>query len=738
MDLATLGIRITTQGAKEATRDLAGLEKQAAASEKRAVSIGKAWGLALGTAVVGAVGVGVGALKTYIQNSIEAEKVQAQLNATLKSTGFAAELSAGEINKMAEALQDVTVFDDEAITGAQSLLLTFTKIGRDVFPRATEAVLDMSTALGTDLRSAALQIGKALNDPVKGITALSRAGVQFSKEQTEVIKSLVETGRVAEAQRIILAELETQMGGSAKAARNTLGGALQSLKNSFDNLLEGDTSQGGLLGARKAVEDLNKTLNDPEIKRGVDTIASALFRLAEFAANASAKVSQAAQMMGATLAAVVQSAQASYQIVSNLNIGGLITGDLSAGLKAAKKSRDDFLAYTESLIEARKKAAAELAKDFVPGRLTRKPGEGQFANVLGTEDGVPRRPSAGGGGSGEDEKKKGRARKMPDFAKEDAEELRRLIEATAQADETFQSLAATLSGPLAEAEFGHKQNLKEIDEVGRVAGRTSAEIDALKQQEIARWNEEAAAIQARLDPGKQLLDDLKFELSLMGMTNAERETAIQLRYLEGQATAEQAAEIGRLNQVMEQNREKIGLMDDIRGSLGSGLSDLARDFGNAGDIIKNTLDDIGAALTDFTARKLIEQAFGEMGTTGAGSAGGGWLNSLVSTISGAWAGGGFGFASGGFTGSGAKHEVAGVVHKGEYVLNADATRNLGRSYLDRLNAGAAPAESGRGTYSPVLNQTFVVQGTPDNRTREMMARTAASEGMRGVARTGRR
>jgi len=101
-DIATLGIKVTTEGATKATAELAKLEKQSAATEVRAVKMGKAMGIALGSAVAGAVAVGGLALRAYIKNSIEAEKVQAQLNATLKSTKGAAGLAIGELNKMAE------------------------------------------------------------------------------------------------------------------------------------------------------------------------------------------------------------------------------------------------------------------------------------------------------------------------------------------------------------------------------------------------------------------------------------------------------------------------------------------------------------------------------------------------------------------------------------------------------------------------------------------------------------
>ncbi len=164
-------------------------------------------------------------------------RVEAQLGAAIKSTGGAAGLTKNELTGMAAALQQTTNFGDEATIGAQALLLTFTKIGRETFPQAIETILDMSSALGTDLNSATIQVGKALNDPIAGVTALTRSGVQFTEQQKEQIRTLTESGRVLEAQRVILAELETQFGGSAEAARKADGGII-ALSNSFGDFQE--------------------------------------------------------------------------------------------------------------------------------------------------------------------------------------------------------------------------------------------------------------------------------------------------------------------------------------------------------------------------------------------------------------------------------------------------------------------------------------------------------------------
>ncbi len=211
-------------------------------SKLGAVGMGLLAGGAAGLTV--AVGQGlVSAFKTGINEFSEAQKVSAQTAAALKSTGGAAGVTQKHIESMAGALQKQTGLQDDAIQSSQNLLLTFTKIsnaGPDkIFDRATRATLDLSVALGKDMGSSAMMVGKALNDPVKGVTALGRAGVQFTASQKETIKSLVETGRVADAQKMILRELETQVGGSARAFGETTPGQVEKAKRAFEDLTQG-------------------------------------------------------------------------------------------------------------------------------------------------------------------------------------------------------------------------------------------------------------------------------------------------------------------------------------------------------------------------------------------------------------------------------------------------------------------------------------------------------------------
>lgn len=186
--------------------------------------------------------VGAFASFEFFKGSIEQYNEQAQatasLEATLLSTKGAAGLTAAALSEQADALAKTTLFSDDATQKMQGLLLTFTNIKGTVFTEAVPAIQDLATKMGGDLQGAAIQVGKALNDPVKGITALQRVGESFTESQKEVIKNLVATGQTAEAQRLILKELSTEFGGSAAAAAKAGTGPFQLLQNQFSKTRE--------------------------------------------------------------------------------------------------------------------------------------------------------------------------------------------------------------------------------------------------------------------------------------------------------------------------------------------------------------------------------------------------------------------------------------------------------------------------------------------------------------------
>ncbi|MFL6114179.1 MAG: hypothetical protein ACJ786_22895, partial [Catenulispora sp.] len=212
--------------------------------------VGKKVGLGFGKAMFGAVGavgaaVGIGSfLSDSIGEAREAQKVGALTNNVIKSTGGVAKVTAGHVGDLSTAISNKVGIDDEAIQSGANLLLTFTQIrneagkGNDIFNQTTKAVQDVSVAMGQDTRQSAIQLGKALNDPVKGMTSLRRVGVTFSEDQQNLIKHLVATGDTLGAQRMILHELNKEFGGSAEAYGRTLPGALGKMRTELGNVAE--------------------------------------------------------------------------------------------------------------------------------------------------------------------------------------------------------------------------------------------------------------------------------------------------------------------------------------------------------------------------------------------------------------------------------------------------------------------------------------------------------------------
>lgn len=191
-------------------------------------------GVLAAKAVVGVLGDAVGEAR-------EAQKVGAASEQIIKATGQAAGVTAGQVGDMAGRLSSVSGIDDEVIQQGANLLLTFKNVKNYVdgefvgtFDRATAAAVDLSAAGFGSVEGSSKMLGKALNDPLKGISALGRAGVTFTAQQQEQIKSLVEGGDAAKAQALILAEVESQVGGVA-AATATSG---EKAKVAFGNIYE--------------------------------------------------------------------------------------------------------------------------------------------------------------------------------------------------------------------------------------------------------------------------------------------------------------------------------------------------------------------------------------------------------------------------------------------------------------------------------------------------------------------
>ena len=238
---------VITGDAKGARKAFGEVGSSAGGMQSKLQSVGAGVGKVFKAAAVGAgvLAVGVGAfLKGGVDSLVNLEKLGAQTEAVIKSTGGAAGVSAEQVSAYADSIEKATGVEAEGIIQGQNMLLTFTNLkngvgeGNDIFNQATDIMTDMSVAMGTDASKTAVQLGKALNDPIKGISALSKVGVTFTDQQKAQIKAMVEAGDVAGAQKIILAELNKEFGGSAEAFGDTTAGKVQKLKNLFGDFQE--------------------------------------------------------------------------------------------------------------------------------------------------------------------------------------------------------------------------------------------------------------------------------------------------------------------------------------------------------------------------------------------------------------------------------------------------------------------------------------------------------------------
>lgn len=225
---------------KSASSTMRNVGKTAEGMGAKFKKVGKAIGLGLAAVGAGLIAAGVDAVKSLMR----IEKLGAQTAAVIKSTGGAANVTAKHLNNLADSLEKTTSTEAESIVEGANLLLTFKNIknaagqGNDVFDQTTEVMVDMARAMGTDVKSGAIQLGKALNDPIMGISALSRVGVTFSKDQQDLIKTLVKSGKTMDAQKIILKELQSEFGGSGAAYADTFAGKMDNLGNRFGDVTE--------------------------------------------------------------------------------------------------------------------------------------------------------------------------------------------------------------------------------------------------------------------------------------------------------------------------------------------------------------------------------------------------------------------------------------------------------------------------------------------------------------------
>lgn len=203
-----------------------------------------------GQAIFAGVSSAISAMKSVFTDSLtefkEGEKSFSNLDTVVKQTNatFGRGLNTDALASWATDFQNKTGIADDAIIQSQAVLATFGNVSKGSFNEAIEASANLSQVMGTDLQSSTMLVGKALEDPIQGLSALKRVGVSFSDSQKEMIQNMVQTGDVAGAQAKVLEILKNNTGDAALAFGKTWEGQSNIFKESINGMKE---SLGGFL-----------------------------------------------------------------------------------------------------------------------------------------------------------------------------------------------------------------------------------------------------------------------------------------------------------------------------------------------------------------------------------------------------------------------------------------------------------------------------------------------------------
>lgn len=183
--------------------------------------------------------IGVGAIaKDFVMAASESEEVATRMEAQLAALGDTANVSANDINNLADKLSKISGFDDEDLIAAQATLLRFGNLSKEQFEKASTAATDLAAITGMDVKTAFQQLGVALDNPELGFGRLKRQIGDLTDAQKEEIKVAMEAGDVAKAQGIILDALAAKTKGAAEKMGNTLQGSMNKMRVAFSNVKE--------------------------------------------------------------------------------------------------------------------------------------------------------------------------------------------------------------------------------------------------------------------------------------------------------------------------------------------------------------------------------------------------------------------------------------------------------------------------------------------------------------------
>lgn len=700
-----------TAGMDKAQREAAMKTKQIKDSVKQLDNLFDGIGAGLAVGIGSAIALMTASLYKVTKESIQSQKEQAQLAAVLLATGEAAGWSQKQLNNMANSMQGSSIFSSGDINQAQTRLLSYTGIVGDTFPKAMQAVIDMSARMGMDLNQSAETIGRALDVPTQGLNALSRQGFRFTAQQKELVKQLSATGDTAKAQQVILDALNSSYGGAAAAARNTLGGALTALQNTFNGLMTGDDdSINGITGA---INDLTNTLNDPKVQEGFASFVRFLIEAA----------SAVAELAG-QFAFGMKNSDGFFDAL--FTYGGI---NPFKSLEENAKSYKEQIAQLNAQIEEYQSKGInttqqEILRDKTQKRLDYVNYQmGQNIPTQAAEMPVTKAVMDASSIVVPDKKAQREYEQQLKRSQDYIKNLQKQVDLTKEMTNREKVLYDVQTGAIKFVKAGQEdqalQLADEIDKRTKLAALTQIQGEAIQrnkdlQRELALYSEQAMSpittmgmgndaraqyekeLGIRQDYASKVADinkqiaQLDLDQNTQGkqlstdLYQAKRDDMLK-QLDEARYVADEQTKISQDAYAKQKEANK-----DWRAGVSEGLnnyiSSAQNQYEQMGNFVQDTFKGMGDALTDFLFDgdakikdfvKNVMKSFVSLKIQ----------ESVVLPFA-SWTKSTFGFAEGGYTGDGGKYQPAGTVHKGEFVINAKSTSKLGLAYLNTLNGYA--------------------------------------------------
>ena len=281
------------------------------------------------------------------------EQAERRLQAVLSATQGAVGMSASELMNLAESLQSVTTYSDQEIIAVEQMLAATRKIGRDIMPEATKAVLDMAAATGDDAAGAAHDLAQALSDPAGEIESLKEKGIQLTEKQAENIKTVQEQNGLYAAQKILLQEVAGTYGGMAEAIADTDTGKLQKIADVWTDIKEG-LGEGLLNTIGPALDWIYERLTD--ISGWIDEQNARHDIAAESAGYRAAGTTDLSEASNEVLDAIIRdSAYGRWLSDIKKHDSSLTDADIATiaerGIAVGGLSREDMLSYNAAVVE---------------------------------------------------------------------------------------------------------------------------------------------------------------------------------------------------------------------------------------------------------------------------------------------------------------------------------------------------------------------------------------------------